>query len=111
MVAGRVDGDLAAALAAAAADMAARHRHHILAFLEVDDAVITATEHAADGDRVTVRMRMTGQEYELADGSMTLVDGTQTMRTWTEDWVLRRAGSTADWVAISSVRVADGAAS
>jgi hypothetical protein len=111
MVAGRVDGDLAAALAAEAADTVARHRHHVLAFLEVADAVITAAEHAAGGDRVTVRMRMTGQEYELADGSMALVDGTQTTRTWTEDWVLRRAGVTADWVAISSVRVADAASS
>ncbi|HVS40785.1 MAG TPA: zinc ribbon domain-containing protein [Candidatus Dormibacteraeota bacterium] len=111
MVASRVDGDLAAALAAEAADMTARHRHHILAFLEVTDAVITATDHAADGDRVTVRMRMNGQEYGLADGGMALVDGTQTQRTWSEDWVLRRAAAGADWVAISTVRVADGGAS
>ena len=40
-------------------------------------------------------MHITGQEYELADGSMALVEGTQTMRTWSEDWVLRRADATA----------------
>jgi len=106
LVTGRVGDDLAAALAAEAADTAARHRHHVLAFLEVTDAVITAV----DGDRVTMRMHLTGQEYELADGSMTLVEGTQTMRVWTEDWVLRRADASAAWVAISSARVDDGAA-
>jgi len=101
MVASRVAGDLAAALDAEAADTTARHRHHVLAFLEVTDAVITAV----DGDRVTVRMHLTGQEYELADGSMALVEGTQTTRSWTEDWVLRRADASAAWVAIASARV------
>ena len=111
LVAGRVGGALATALDTEAADTAARHRHHVLAFLEVTDAVITAASHAGDGVRVTVRMRLTGQEYELSDGTMDIADGTPTMRSWTEDWVLQqRGGATADWVAISSVRVADGGA-
>ena len=110
LVVGRVGGNLAAALSAEAADMTGRHRHHVLAFLEVTDAVITAAERTADGDQVTVRMRLNGEEYELADGTMALVEGTQTMHTWTEDWGLQRAGATSAWIAISSARVTDGAA-
>ncbi len=106
-VSAQVGGELAAALSAEAADTAARHRHHVLAFLEVSDAVITAAAHGADGDRVTVRMHVNGEEYELADAGMQLADGSQTMRTWTEEWVFLRTGAAASWVAVSSTRVGD----
>jgi predicted lipid-binding transport protein (Tim44 family) len=109
LVAGRVGGELAASLEAEVADTTARHRHHILAFLEVTDAVITATSHGDDGDTVTVRMHLNGQEYELADGTMALVEGTQTTHSWTEDWVLLRSNPGASWIAISSTRI-DGVA-
>lgn len=107
-VSAQVGGELAAALSAEAASTAAAHHHHILAFLEVTDAVITAASRGADGDRVTVRMHVSGEEYEIADAGMQLVDGTQTMRTWTEDWGFLRAPGAGDWIAVSSVRVADG---
>lgn len=107
LVADRVTAELAAALHDEALATAARHRHHVLAFLEVGDAVVTAATHAPEGDRVTVRLRLSGEEYELADGSLELVEGTQTVHRWSEDWVFVRTAAAGPWLAASSVRVAD----
>jgi predicted lipid-binding transport protein (Tim44 family) len=104
LVAGRVSGELADALRAEAAETTARHRHHVLAFLEVGGAVIVAAAHDGAGDSLTVRLQLSGQEYELADGSLEVVDGTQTMRSWSEDWVFVRAASSDTWRAASSKR-------
>jgi predicted lipid-binding transport protein (Tim44 family) len=103
-----VTGELAAALRDEAAATAARHRHHVLAFLEVGDAVVTAATHAPGGDRVTVRLRLSGEEYELADATLELAEGTQTVHRWSEDWVFVRTTAAGPWLAASSVRVDDG---
>ncbi|HEY0409649.1 MAG TPA: hypothetical protein VGE42_05220, partial [Candidatus Dormibacteraeota bacterium] len=108
LVADRVTGELAAALHDEAAATAARHRHHVLAFLEVSDAVVTAATHAPDGDRVTVRLRVSGEEYELADATLQLAEGTQTVHGWSEDWVFVRTAAAGPWLAASSARVDDG---
>lgn len=105
LVAGRVTGDLARTLEAEAAAMTEEHRHHVLSFLEVDRAEITAAGHGADGDSVTVRMHMSGEEYELADAGLDVVDGSRTPHSWSEDWVLTRASGGAEWLASSSRRV------
>ncbi|HEV7465962.1 MAG TPA: hypothetical protein VGP96_06660, partial [Candidatus Dormibacteraeota bacterium] len=108
LAADRVTGELAAVLHDEAAATAARHRHHVLAFLEVGDAMVTAATHAPEGDRVTVRLRLSGEEYELADATMELAEGTQTVHRWSEDWVFVRTAAAGPWLAASSVRVDDG---
>jgi predicted lipid-binding transport protein (Tim44 family) len=107
LVADRVTAELGAALRDEAAAALARHRHHVLAFLEVSDAVITAAAHAPGGDSVTVRLRLSGEEYELADAGMELAEGTQTVHSWSEEWVLVRSAGSGAWLAASSLRVAD----
>jgi predicted lipid-binding transport protein (Tim44 family) len=107
LVADRVTGELGDALRTEAARMTAQHRHHVLAFLEVSGAVIVAAGHDDGGDRITVRMQLSGEEYELADGGLDVVDGTQTMRTWTEDWVFVRTAASDPWRATSSARVGE----
>ncbi len=107
MVADRVTAELAAVLRDEAAATAARHRHHVLAFLEVGDAVVTAATRAPEGDRVTVRLRLSGEEYELADATLELTEGTQTVHRWTEDWVFVRPAAPGPWLAASSTPVED----
>jgi predicted lipid-binding transport protein (Tim44 family) len=107
LVADRVTPALGAALRDEAAAAAARHRHHVLAFLEVSDAVVTAAVHAPEADRVTVRLRLSGEEYELADATLELAEGTQTVRSWSEDWVFVRTSGSRPWLAASSVMVVD----
>jgi len=105
LVADRVTGELADALRAEAAQMTALHRHHVLAFLEVSGAVVVTAAHDAGGDRLTVRLQLSGEEYELADAGLDVVDGSQTMRIWTEDWVFVRTAASDEWRAASSARV------
>jgi hypothetical protein len=107
LAAGRVTADLAGRIRDEARAEAARHRHHVLAFLDVGDAEVTSVTHGPGGDRVTVRLGVTGEEYELADGTLEVVEGSPTMRTWAEDWVFERAGPSAPWLAAGSSVPAD----
>ncbi|HEX3604545.1 MAG TPA: hypothetical protein VH134_01390 [Candidatus Dormibacteraeota bacterium] len=107
LVAGRVTPELATALREEASSLAAGRRHHVLAFLEVTDAVITGAAADGSGWGVTVRVRLSGEEYELADTGLELVEGSQTMRSWSEVWTLVRAGAGEPWCAASSERVSE----
>ncbi|MEA2670841.1 MAG: hypothetical protein QOG45_1061 [Chloroflexota bacterium] len=50
----------------------------------MSDAVVTAATHAPESDRVTVRLRLSGEEYDLADATLELAEGTQTVHGWWE---------------------------
>jgi hypothetical protein len=107
LAAGRVTAALAGRVREEAGTEAARRRHHVLAFLEVGDAVVTSATQGPEGDRVTVRLHLTGEEYELADATLEVVEGSPTMRSWSEEWVFERSGPSAPWLAGGSSRPGD----
>ena len=82
-----------------ASDIAAG-RAHLLAGVEVYDAVITRV--AADEPAAIVRMHIIGREY-FADTQGDIIAGDDTYRQWDEEWTFRR--EYAQWRVVAIERV------
>lgn len=68
----------------------ASHRHHVLPFLTVEDAVIIAAAVADGRERIDVRFHLSGAELERADANDAVVSGTETVNQWDERWRFER---------------------
>ena len=78
--------------------LAAAHRHRLLAFIDIEAASLASSAAAGDGERVVVRIDVSGEDCVVDDGSGAAVAGSTQQRRWSEDWTLLRPPAGADWL-------------
>jgi len=86
----------AAALRDSLATLRARSERRVLAFIDINDARVSAAQSDAAGDRATVAIDVSGEDC-VVDAAGNAVQGTQAQRRWTESWTLARATAQDDW--------------
>jgi predicted lipid-binding transport protein (Tim44 family) len=68
----------------------ASHRHHLLPFLWVNDAVIAAAEVVGGQEEIDVRFSISAAEEEVDDRNGQVLAGDSTAHSWEERWRFRR---------------------
>lgn len=68
----------------------ASHRHHLLPFLTIKDAVIAAAEVAAGQEQIDVLFSVSAAEEDVEDHTGQVLAGDSTERAWTERWRFTR---------------------
>jgi Tim44-like domain len=66
------------------------HRHHLLPFLTVDDAVIAGTHVAGGQEQIDVRFSISAAEEDLDDRTGQVLAGDDTVHSWQERWLFTR---------------------
>ena len=70
-----------------------QHRHRVLAFIDIAAAHVAGATGNDDGERITVRIEVTGEDC-VVDDATGAAEGTTAQRRWTEDWTLLRGPAT-----------------
>jgi len=68
----------------------ASHRHHLLPFLTVDDAVIAGAHVAGGQEQIDVRFSVSAAEEDLDDRTGQVLAGDGTVHSWQERWLFTR---------------------
>jgi predicted lipid-binding transport protein (Tim44 family) len=68
----------------------ASHRHHLLPFLTITDAVIAAAEVTAGQEQIDVLFSVSAAEEDVDDRTGQVLAGDGTERSWTERWRFTR---------------------
>jgi hypothetical protein len=68
----------------------ATHRHHLTPGLEIDDARIINAVLAGGNEEVTVRLTLRGEQVVRDDRTTAIVEGSDELTSWEEDWTLTR---------------------
>jgi hypothetical protein len=68
----------------------ASHRHHLLPFLTVDDAVIAGAQVAGGQEQIDVRFSISAAEKDLDDRTGQVLAGDDTVHSWQERWRFNR---------------------
>jgi predicted lipid-binding transport protein (Tim44 family) len=68
----------------------ASHRHHLLPFLAVKDAVIAGARLAGGQEEVDVQFSISAAEKDLDDRTGQVLEGDDTERSWEERWRFTR---------------------
>lgn len=68
----------------------ASHRHHLLPFLTIKDAVIAGAQVTAGQEQIDVLFSITAAEEDVDDRTGQVLAGDGTERSWTERWRFAR---------------------
>ena len=68
----------------------ASHRHHLLPFLSVDDAVIAGAEVSGGQEQIDVRFSVSAAEEDVDTGTGQILGGDDTVHSWEERWRFTR---------------------
>ena len=68
----------------------AAHRHHLLPFLSVDDAVIAGAQVAGGEEQIDVRFSVSAVGEDLDDRTGQMLAGGDTAHSWEERWRFTR---------------------
>jgi hypothetical protein len=68
----------------------ASHRHHLLPFLWVNDAVIAGAQVAGGQEEIDVRFSISAAEEDIEDGTGQILAGDDTEHSWEERWRFTR---------------------
>ncbi len=68
----------------------ASHRHHLLPFLTIKDAVIAGAQVTAGQEQIDVLFSITAAEEDVDDRTGQVLAGDGTERSWTERWRFTR---------------------
>ena len=68
----------------------AAHRHHLLPFLSVDDAVIAGAQVSGGQEQIDVRFSVSAAEEDVDAGTGLVLGGDDTVHSWEERWRFTR---------------------
>jgi hypothetical protein len=68
----------------------ASHRHHLLPFLTIQDAVIAGADVTAGQEHLDVHFSISAAEEDVEDGTGQVIAGDGDLRSWTERWRFTR---------------------